>query len=409
MTTTATVDLLSEDALVDPYPVFAALRAEGPVVWLPKHRAWFLSTYDEVSTGFRDLRLSSDRLTPLEARLDDHRRELLADTFELLRGWMVFHDPPDHERLRKPLSRTFTPKRIEGLRPWVNEVVAGLVADLAAKGDEADLIRDLAFPLPAIVIAELLGVPPEDRERFKTWSELLAAIVFGASNRDDQAEQAAAGSAQFIEYFTWLIEKYRADPEDNLVSALIAVTRDDPEEAGLSPSELVGACTLLLFGGHETTTNLIGNTTRSLLHHPDQLAWLRANPESLAPALEELHRFDGSTKVMVRIVGETHERSGVQLEEGQTVLLGVASANRDPAMFDDPDRLWLERPDAQRHLGFGYGIHHCLGAFLARLEAQEALAALLSAFPRLAPGAADGEWNDTLLGRGLRSLPITLG
>ncbi|MEO1061560.1 MAG: cytochrome P450 [Actinomycetota bacterium] len=408
MTTAAAVDLLSDEALVDPYPAFAALRAEGPVVWLPEHHAWFLSTYDEVSTGFRDLRLSSERLEPLERRLDDRRRELLADTFELLRGWMVFHDPPNHERLRRPLSRTFTPKRIEGLRPWVSEVVTELIGDMAAKGSEADLIADLAFPLPAIIIAELLGVPPEDRERFKTWSELLASIVFGASNRDDQAEQAAAGSAQFIDYFGWLIDRYTADPEDNLVSALIAVTRDEPDGSGLTPSELVGACTLLLFGGHETTTNLIGNTTRSLLRHPDQLAWLSAHPDAMGSALEELHRYDGSTKVMVRIVGETHERSGVRLEEGQTVLLGVASANRDPAMFPDPDRLWLERPDAQRHLGFGYGIHYCLGAFLARLEAQEALAALLGAFPDLALAGPDDQWTDTLLGRGLRSLPISL-
>ncbi|MEM8902069.1 MAG: cytochrome P450 [Actinomycetota bacterium] len=408
MTIAETADLLSDAAIDDPYPLFAALRAEGPVVWLPKHRAWFLSTHDEVSTAFRDLRLSSDRLTPLETRVDDRRRELLAGTFELLRGWMVFHDPPDHERLRRPLSRTFTPKRIEALRPRVAEVVAELLAGLAAKGDEADLIADFAFPLPAIVIAELLGVPPEDRDRFKTWSELLAAIVFGASNRDDQAEQAAAGSAQFVEYFGWLIDRYTDQPADNLVSALIAVTRDDPQEAGLTPSELVGACTLLLFGGHETTTNLIGNSVRSLLHHPDQLAVLRRDPDLLGPALEELHRYDGSTKVMVRIVGEAHERSGVEVAAGDTVLLGVASANRDPAAFVDADRLRLDRADPQRHLGFGYGIHFCLGAFLARLEAQEAIGALLAAFPDLGPGERDGEWNDTLLGRGLRSLPVRL-
>ena len=401
-------DLLAPASIDTPHDVFARLRREAPVVWLPEHRAWFLSTYEAVNDGFRDARLSSDRLTPLEARIDDDRRDVLDQTFELLRGWMVFHDPPEHQRLREPLRRAFTPRQVTDLRPRIVDLVEGLLDAMAEKGS-CDLIADFAFPLPAIVIAELLGVPPADREEFKHWSDQLSAIVFGASNRPDQAEQAAAGSAQFAEYFGWLIEKYEREPADNLVSSLIAVTRDDPDGEGLTPSELVGACTLLLFGGHETTTNLVGNAVHSLLSNPAELAWLTQQPDEIAGALEELHRYDGSTKLMVRIVAEDHERHGVTMKAGETVFLGVAAANRDPAMFADPDRLSLARPDAQRHLGFGYGAHFCLGASLARIEAQLAIGALVRRFPNLSMSGDGLEWSSVLLGRGLTTFPVDVG
>jgi cytochrome P450 len=399
-------DLLAAEAVDDPHEVFAQLRDAGPVVWLPEHHAWLLTTYDEVQDGFRDVtRLSSDRLTPLEARLDRRRRALLGETFELLRGWMVFHDPPHHERLKGPVRRAFTPKRVEALRPHVEALVDDLLDEMADEGT-TDVVARLAFPLPAIVIAELLGVPPEDRDRFKEWSRQLAAIVFGAGNRADQAETAAAGSAQFVEYFSALIARYERDPADNLVSALIAAR--DTADAFLTANELVGALTLLLFGGHETTTNLIGNAVIALLRHPDELAWLRANPDAAAGAVEELHRYDGPTKVMPRVVALRHERHGQRLEPGQIVFLGVAGANRDPAVFDDPDRLWLARPDAQHHVGFGYGLHYCLGAPLARLEAQVALAALARRFPSMALATDELRYGATILGRGLGSLPVAL-
>jgi cytochrome P450 len=402
-----TTDLLSPEAIADPHAVFASLRAEAPVVWLPEHRAWLFTTYDAVGGGFRDARLSSDRLTPLEARLDDERRLTLAQTFELLRGWMVFHDPPEHARLREPLRRAFTPRRVQALRPRIVEIVDDLLDDMAAKGS-CDLIADFAFPLPAIVIAELLGVPASDREDFKHWSDLLAAIVFGGSNRPDQAEQAATGSAQFADYFGWLIDKYEAEPADNLVSDLIAVTSDDHGGSGLSPAELVGACTLLLFGGHETTTNLIGNSVHSLLSNPTERAWLARSLDQVPSALEELHRYDGSTKLMVRIVAEAHERHGVELEVGQTVFLGVTSANRDAAAFDAPDELCLARPDAQQHLGFGYGIHFCLGASLARIEGQIALDEVLRRFPEWDVDLELATLSPTSTVRGWDTLPIVL-
>ncbi len=403
-------DLLAPRAVADAHGVYHELREHAPITWLPEHHAWFVARYDGVHAAFRDLRLSSDRLTPLEARLDPDARAILADTFDLLRGWMVFHDPPHHERLRGPVRRAFTPRAVEALRPHVVEVVDECLDDMAAdiaEHDRTDLITRLAFPLPAIVIAELLGVPVADRDEFKTWSTQLAAIVFGTSDRSSQAERAAAGTARFAEYFTGLIEHYERHPADNLISALIAAR--DTAEPPLSATELVGACTLLLFGGHETTTNLIGNATRALVEHPDQLRWLGANPDAIGGAVEELHRFDGTTKLMVRIVGEGHEREGVEFEPGQTVFLGTASANRDPRAFDRPDELHLDRPDAHKHLGFGYGLHFCLGAPLARLETQIAIGRLVGRFAdlELAVGPDELRYGATILGRALDELPVT--
>lgn len=402
---TSTIDLLAPDTIADPHPAFHELRAAGGPVWLERHRAWFLADHASVHEAFRDLRLSSDRLTPLEARLTPDRRVTLARTIELLRGWMVFHDPPDHGRLREPLRRAFTPARIAALRPRITEIVGELLDEFAERSDP-DLVRDVAFPLPAIVIAELLGVPASDREDFKHWSDQLSALVFGTADRSGKADTAAAGSERFSAYFADLIEHYRRHPGDNLVSALIDVTRDDPESAGLSPSELVGACTLLLFGGHETTTTLITNSMRSLMAHPDLLGHLHQNPDEVPVAMEELHRFDGSTKLMVRVVGESHTSGGEALERGQTVFLGVMAANRDPSVFPDPDRLELSRANARSHIGFGYGIHFCLGAALARLEVEIALEALVRRFPTLTCDPAAVEFPSTLLSRSVTSVPI---
>lgn len=404
---TSDVDLLDPHVVRDPHPTFAALRSHGRPVWLERHRAWMIPDHAGVNEGFRDLRLSSDRLTPMERRLSDANRETLGATIELLRGWMVFHDPPDHTRLREPLRRAFTPARLAGLRPRVETIVEELLDEMSVI-DEVDLVRDFSFPLPAIVIAELLGVPAQDREDFKHWSDQLSAIVFGSPDRAGRAAVAAAGSERFAGYFGELIDRYRAHPEDNLVSALIEVTDDDPEGAGLASDELIGACTMLLFGGHETTTTLVTNAMRSLMSHPDERRRLVEDPSLIGQAIEELHRFDGSTKVMVRVVGEAHERSGERFDTGQTVFLGVMAANRDPSMFAEPDRLDITRSNARSHLGFGYGIHFCLGAALARLEAEVAISALVRRFPDMAHDPAQAVFPETLLSRSVTSLPVAL-
>jgi cytochrome P450 len=405
-------DLLAPESIADPHDTYRALREHRPITWLPEHHAWFVATYQGVHDGFRDTRLSSDRLTPLEQRVSVAQRALLADTFDLLRGWMVFHDPPAHERLRDPVRRAFTQRAIETLRPHVEATVrfhVDTIEERVRAGEVVDFVEALAFPLPAIVIAELLGVPPSDREEFKTWSSQLATIVFGASNRTDQAERAAAGTARFAEYFSELIARYETDPQDNLISSLILAGREaDPR---FEPSELVGACTLLLFGGHETTTNLLTNAVVSLATHPREREWLAAHPDEVGRAVEELHRFDGSSKLMVRVATEDHVRDDVEISAGELIFLGIASANRDPSVFERPDDLLLDRAGAHRHLGFGYGLHFCLGAPLARLEMQVALRDLLIRLPELGLAVAPTElvYGATILGRGLDRLPIALG
>ena len=402
------IDLLAPRALADPQAVFGELRRRQPVVWSDRHKAWILTTYTDVIEGFRDRdALSSDRLTPLEQRLSAERRDVLALTFEVLRGWMTFHDMPRHAVLRDPVRRAFTPGRIDLLQAKTQAIVAGLLDNLATLG-EFDLKQEFAFPLPAVVIAEMLGIPPSDREKFKTWSRKLAAIVFGESRQADQAGVAAEGAAEFVDYFGWLIAQRTAAPADDLVSALIAA-RHTAGRPGLTDMEVIGACTLLLFAGHETTSNFITNAVLALLRHPDQAALFATRGDLTAAAIEELLRFDGPVKVMVRTVATDHERGGQQMTRGQLVYLGVLAANHDPAVFGRPGELNLRRPAGKPNVAFGQGAHFCLGHALARLEASVALRALFTRFPGLRLATGQLTWEPLILTRSLTSLPVRVG
>jgi cytochrome P450 len=286
----------------------------------------------------------------------------------------------------------------------IEAIVGELLDDVARRG-RCDLIERFAFPLPAIVIAELLGVPPGDRERFKRWSQKLAALVFGAVERQDRHGLAGEGAAEFSQYFADLIRLREKEPGDDLISALVQ-SRD--EAGSPTPGELVGACTLLLFAGHETTASLIANGVAALFEQPDQLERLRADPALTASAVEEFLRFEGPTRIMVRHASETHERGGHTLERGDRVYLGIAGANRDPAVFDAPDALDVSR-QPNPHLGFGYGLHFCLGAALARLESRIAIAALIERFPELVLASDTLSWHTTIVGRAVATLPVAVG
>jgi cytochrome P450 len=331
------------------------------------------------------------------------RRAAMAETFALLRGWMVFRDPPVHERLRDPVRRAFTPRAMARLAATVDAVLDELLA-AAARAGRCELVRDVAFPLPAIVIAELLGVPPEDRERFKLWSRKLSGLVFGAIEQPDRDRAAGEAAAEFTAYFGALVRRYEAAPADNLISALIAA-RD--EHHALAPEQMAGACTMLLFGGHETTTTLIANGVATLLAHPGELARLRDDPALVPLAVEECLRFEGPASIMVRLVAEDHARGGHDLRAGERVYLSIAGANRDPAAFPDPDRFDAGR-DPNPHLAFGLGLHFCLGAALARLEAAATLAALIRRFPRLRRDGPPPAWTAGIIGRGVTTLPLAL-
>ena len=397
-------DIRSPEALADPYGFYRRLREYDPVHWSERSRAWVVTSHAEVSAALRDdERLSSDRLAPIEWRLSPDHRAAMAQTFELLRGWMVFRDTPEHEQLRDPVRRAFTPRTMGRISTQVESIVEELL-DAMAERAECDLVSSFAFPLPAIVIAELLGVPPEDRERFKMWSSKLGGIVFGAVESPERNEAAREGAAEFTDYFARLIERYEDEPGDNLISALIAA-RDTG--GSLSARQMVGACTMLLFAGHETTAGLISSGTAALLRSPDQHEKLRADP-SLAPsAVEEFLRYDGPARVMVRLVRRDHERGGYTLRAGDRVYVCLGGANHDPAVFREPEHLDIAR-DPNPHLAFGYGLHFCLGAALARLETRIALTRLLERFPALSLRTDQVARAATIIGGGIPTLSVRL-
>ncbi len=394
------MDLLSPELVADPHPHFHAWRERDPVCWSERHRAWLLLRHDDVLAGFREAAFSSERVADFVSEAGDRGER--GPIARVLESWMSFRDPPDHTRLRKLVQKAFTPRVAEKLRPRIQELVHGLLDQLARDGG-GDFVRSFAFPLPAIVIAELLGVPAEDRDLFKGWSEDIKGLVFGSPGPARLA-RARSGFESLADYFARLLERARRTPGDDLLSALAAA-----EEQGdlLSADELVGSCVLLLFGGHETTTNLLSTGVWALDRHPEQRARLTADPALDRSAVEELLRWDGPLKLMVRWAREPRSLRGREIRAGDRVFLVQSAANRDPAAFRDPDALDLAR-DPNPHVAFGHGIHFCLGAPLARLEAQIAFRTLLTRFPgfRVEPGARD--WQPSVLGRSLLALPIEL-
>jgi len=360
------IDLNDPASIDDPYSYWSRYRDMGPVQWSDAHRAWVVLGHVELSEAFRDGRLlSADRVTPLE-RVAAHRPSSFAKVVELLGGWMVFRDPPLHTHLRDPMRNVFTPRRVATLEEMVSQVVDEIVDGL---DDVIDVREDFAGPLPAWVIAAVLGVEATERDRFQGWSDDLATIVFATDPHTTAPEQATAAAGEFSDFFQRLIERERDEPSETLMTALVNGAGDQ-----LSDLELVGACTLILFAGHETTTSLLMNTMGLLATRPDLVEALRVG--ELDTALEELLRVLGPTRSMYRKVAVAHERGGQALAVDDNVLLCVAAANHDPDVFDEPGRLKLNR-DPNPHLTFGWGLHHCLGAHLARLEARLALKALL--------------------------------
>ena len=373
------VDLDLEDpaSIADPFRYFEQARARGPVQWSETHRAWLVIGHAEVAEAFRDSEtLSADRVTALE-RVAAQRPAAFGQVVELLRGWMVFRDPPQHGRLRAPVRKAFTPRRVDDLTDLVAGVVAEVIGSLP--DDEVDVREHFAGPLPALVIAAVLGVDGEERHRFQQWSDDLATVVFSTTPSSLPPDAAVDATEQFAAFFGDLIASERRNPTGSLLSHLIAEAGDE-----LSALELVGACTLLLFAGHETTTSLLTNAVGLLLERPELLAWLRRHPEADQTAVEELLRVLGPTRTMFRKAIVDHERVGQRIRAGDTVGLAMCAANHDPAAFDHPERVDLLR-EPNPHLTFGWGLHHCVGAHLARLEARLGLRALLDRFDTIGP------------------------
>ncbi|MFR9675560.1 cytochrome P450 family protein [Streptomyces sp. TR02-1] len=399
------VDLaaLGDDFTRDPYPVYADLRARGPVhrVRLPSGaEAWLVVGYDAAKATLTDPRLSKD--------WDNAAPEL--GLMPVASGrHMLATDPPDHARLRRLVAKEFTARRIEALAPRVQQMTDYLLDEMLARPDgRADLVDALAYPLPLGVICELLGVPGLDRERFRRWTDTLV-VAHGAPETE-------AAVAALTDYLTRLIDRKRDAPGDDLLSVLIRTTDDDGDR--LSGDELLGMTWLLLIAGHETTANLIANGVLALLRHPEQLAALRADLSLVDEAVEEMLRYDGPVETPTyRFTLEPAEIGGTVVPGGgQLVLPVLADADRDPARFPAPDRFDIrrgrsgdgERPGGRGHLAFGHGVHYCLGAPLARLEARIALRSLLARVPRLSLDAAPETlpWRGGLLIRGPERLPV---
>jgi cytochrome P450 len=379
----------------DPYAAYTRLREAGPV-----HRiagtdglpAWLITRYDDVRQALADPRLSLDKRN---AAPGGYRGLALPPALD---ANLLNMDPPDHTRIRRMVSRAFTPRRVAQLREPIRKTADQLLDAIAPHG-RADLIASYAAPLPITVICDLLGVAPQDRRDFRVWTDVLVA--------PDPAEPSRAKEAigAMLAFFTQLIACKRTSPADDLLSALIAV-RD--EEDRLSEDELMSLAFLILFAGYENTVHLIGNATLTLLSHPDQLDALRCDPARLGDAVEELARYDGPVPLAIRrFPTEDITIGGVVIPAGETVLLSLAAAHRDPHRFTEPDRLDIGR-DATGHLALGHGIHYCLGAPLARLETEIALSALLERFPRLELDVPYGElrWRPSMRARGLLALPV---
>ncbi|HEY1375745.1 MAG TPA: cytochrome P450 [Gemmataceae bacterium] len=401
----APVNIADPAFKANPFPYYARLRDESPVVrvTLPTREAgWLVTRYDDVAAVLKDDRFVKDTanaLSPEQAAAQPWFRR----AFKVLKRNMLQLDPPDHTRLRGLVNVAFTPRLVEQMRGRVQELADDLL-DAAARRGTADLVRDFALPLPTTVIAEVLGVPAADREKFHRWSTALVA----ASASNWALLRAVPGAWALMRYIRGIVRRRRADPRDDLTTALVRA-----EAAGdrLTEDELLAMIFLLLIAGHETTVNLIAGGLLALLEHPAQLDRLRADPGLIKPAVEELLRFVTPVDLATeRYTAGAVAVGGVTIPRGEMVYAVLGSANHDERQFPDPESLDVGR-DPNRHLAFGLGTHFCLGASLARLEGQVALGTLVRRFPglRLAVAAESLPWRRGILLRGLEALPVVLG
>ncbi len=402
------INPLSPEFRANPYPYYDMMRMGAPIFYLDSWNMWFCTRHEDCTALMRDNRLGHEILrvtTEEEAQLNkiDDLPESHQKRAKMQAKWMLFRDPPSHTRLRGLVHKAFSPRMVNKLQRHI-EAWSDQLLDAALARGTFDLIEDFAIPLPVQVIAEMLGVPLADRPMFKQWSDDLAGTLDLVGDDPDLWERAANASAEFDVYFRKLIAQRRAASKDDLLTALVQA-----EDAGdtLTEEELIATCILLLIAGHETTVNLIGNGMLALFQHPDQMEKLKADPELVKNAVEEFLRYDSPVQMTRRWVLEPFEYKGNHFKVGQQVGIIFAAANRDPDMFDDPTALDITRPNANKHMAFGNGIHFCLGAPLARLEGQIAFNKLLAKMPNIAlvPDAEIVHRKQYIL-RGVKSLHV---
>ncbi len=393
--------LYDPEVLANPYPLYRRLRVEDPVHWDPYLHCWVVTRYADVVTVLH--RFSARRL-PSPEQLRALGLATLSPIAEVLVRMMLFMDPPAHTRLRALAAHAFSPRRVEALRAHIQDIVDSLLDAVLPRGG-MDVLADFANRLPAIVTAEMLGVPAADHEQLKAWSAQFAEVIGNFQHNPDRAAEMLRTTEEISAYFRAAVREQRRRPRPGLVHALLAAEVDGDR---LSEEEVVANCIITMVGGQETTTNLIGNGLLALLRHPDQLARLRADRALVAPAVEELLRYESPTQHTARVAPEDFELGGRRVRRRQGVIVVLGAANRDPDRFPDPDRLDLARRD-NRHLAFGWAAHFCFGAPLARLEGQIALETMLRRLPDLRLEPQPLRWRPNLALRGLTSLRVSFG
>jgi cytochrome P450 len=394
--------LLEPDGLADPYSIYREIRAAADA-GAPTGR--FLFRYDDVRAALQDPALSSDRVAAILRPLPEQVRAEAGLLERTLRDIVVFTDQPDHRRVRRLLTQAFTPRTVEAARPMIEQATEQLLdaVDRAAGGPgPADLHRDLTYPLPATVVAALLGIPEESRAAFQAWALDIVLVVGSGTLTPELAARANGSMVRMRELMGELVARRRREPGSDLLSAMIAASDDGDR---LSVDELYANALFLMTAGHETATNMLSNALLTLLRHPDQLKLLRAEPELLDSAIEESIRFEGPVQIAARIADRDRELRGLQLRAGQPLIAMIGAANRDPDTFTDPDRFDITRREGP-HVGFAQGAHYCLGAALARAEMRVVLPAVLDRYPALRLAADDLSWQPTLDFRGPERLLV---
>jgi cytochrome P450 len=398
--------VFSDEVLQDPYPTYARLHEEGPLHYLDvggKWAVWSVFSHAECSSIAKDPRCSAKRAQQMLLPLPLSRQSEFSELARMLSLWLIFMDPPEHTRLRKLLNKGFSPSVVDSLRPQVEDIVDRMLKPLE-RGSEVELMRQFANPLPVRIILEMLGIPQELQDTFVDWSRAIAVFRGSPDRTLEQARAAQDALLALTDFFRKAVAERRRNKGSDLISLLI-----DIEEEGevLTEEELYAQCTALLFAGHETTRNLIGNGMYTLLRHPQQTTELRDNPEMIRSAVEELLRYESPVQFTARVLKEDIEICGQHIPKKWTILCMLGAANRDPKQFEEPNQLNLKRLNNQ-HLAFGAGPHFCIGSQLARLEAQVALSNLLRRFPEMKLTGPRPEWASTFGLRGLKGLPVTL-
>jgi cytochrome P450 len=398
--------VFSDEILQDPYPTYTRLLDEGPLHYVDvgsKWAVWSVFSHAECSLIAKDPRCSAKRAQQMLLPLPLSRQAEFSELARMLSLWLIFMDPPEHSRLRKLLNKGFAPAAIEALRPQVEAVVDRMLKPLR-RGAEVDVMRDFANPMPVKVISEMMGVPETLHDTFVDWSRAIA-LFRGSPNRTVEHARAAQDALiQLTEYFRKTVAERKRNKGNDLISLLI-----DIEEEGevLTEDELYAQCIALLFAGHETTRNLIGNGMYTLLQNPEQTVELRENPEMIRSAVEELLRYESPVQFTARVLKEDVEVCGQHIPKKWSILCMLGAANRDPKRFKDPNQLDLKRLNNQ-HLAFGAGPHACIGGQLARLEGQIAILNLVQRFPEMRLAGPRPEWASTFGLRGLNDLRVVL-